>query len=71
MTRPLYHDDFDDPKSGWDSPRPAGYSAGLYFVAPHDERNKHKCPVSLRTDSAIEVVGRLKTAGSWHADRGS
>jgi serine/threonine protein kinase len=69
-TRPFYFDDFIDPKSGWEKTSRAGYSAGLYYLAPHDERNTKKCPVSLRTDSAIEIVGRLKTPsplqhGSW------
>ena len=68
-TRPVYFDDFTDPKSGWSKSERWGYSSGVYFVIPRDDVSVHKSPGGLRADSALVVVGRLKTAGT--SSRGS
>ena len=65
-TRPFYFDDFSDPGSGWPRGKDSGYSAGVYFVDrdPRDGGIGRNCPRGLRTDSALEVVGRVKSARS-------
>jgi Protein kinase domain len=63
-TRPAYIDEFSDHRSGWARGQRYGYSSGIYFVVPLDGVSVHKSPVGLRADSAVEVVGRLKTADS-------
>ena len=69
-TRPFYIDDFKNPKSGWARGDRWNYSSGFYFVTPRDRGKVNRSPTGLRTDSALEVVGRVKTLdsssrGSW------
>ncbi len=69
-TRSVYIDDFKDPKSGWARGDRWNYSSGFYFVTPRDGGKANRSPFGPRTDSALEVVGRVKTSessrrGSW------
>ena len=59
-TRSVYIDDFKDPKSGWARGDRWNYSSGFYFVTPRDGGKANRSPFGPRTDSALEVVGRVK-----------
>jgi serine/threonine protein kinase len=68
-TRSFYIDEFNDSKSGWNKGEHCGYSGGFYFLDLRDGQLGRKLPGPLRKDSAVEVVGRLKSPGS--STRGS
>ena len=66
----VYVDEFGDPHSRWHRGDGYGYSSGSYFVGPSRGSYYWQSPRDILTDSALEVVGRMKilgptTKGSW------
>ena len=69
-THLTYVDDFNDPGSRWPHGDDKIYSSGRYIVGPYHGSYYWSSPRGIRTDSALEVVGRMKllspnSQGSW------
>ena len=69
-THSTYVDDFSDATSGWQRQDNRNYADGVYYVNPGAGIGYFPSPRRIRTDTLLEVVGRIKpsgpiTRGAW------